>query len=373
MSREKIFIYFFVLIISNFTFVKSQEQKLILGADLSYVNEIEDCGGTFTMNGKAADPFKIFKAYGTNLIRVRLWHSPDWTKYSTLSDVEKTIRRAKEAEIDVLLDFHYSDDWADPHKQIIPAAWKDITDLSVLEDSVYSYTFNVLHYLDNKGLLPEYVQIGNETNNEILMSRPYQEGDTINWERNIGLINKGITAVKDGTKKSTCQPKIMLHIAQPENAISWFEGATKNGLGDFDIIGISYYSKWSEYSMNELYEAIRTLHTKFNKDVVVAETAYPWTLENFDSASNILGEEALAENYPATPEGQYKYMVDLTKAVIKGGGIGVIYWEPAWISTPCSTRWGKGSHWENAAFFDPTNQNSPLPAMEFYNYDFQGE
>jgi len=348
----------------------SGQDNLILGADLSYVNELEDCGGFYTENGTRSDPFLLFAKSGANLVRVRLWHSPTWTNYSTYPDVEKTIRRTKEAGMKILLDFHYSDDWADPQKQIIPSAWSNIEELSVLLDSIYDYTYKVIHRLDSKGLLPEMVQIGNEINNEILKHEPYQTTDTINWSRNIALINKAIQAVNDACTHSSLVPKIMIHIAQPENALIWFDKAFKNNLSDFDIIGISYYSKWSDYSMSELYQAIGLLRKKFGKEVIVAETAYPWTLKNFDEAGNILGEDTLVEGYPTTPEGQYNYMVDLTKTVIKGGGTGIIYWEPAWITSPCSTHWGKGSRWENAAFFDPDNQNEPLPVMNFFSQEY---
>jgi arabinogalactan endo-1,4-beta-galactosidase len=362
---------FCILLIYFLTSGKAFSQaSLVLGADLSYVNEIEDCGGFYSEHGVKTDPFLLFRNHGTNLVRVRLWNNPTWTNYSNLKDVEKTILRAKDAGMQVLLDFHYSDDWADPQKQIIPAAWTAVNDLSVLIDSMYQYTYSIMSKLNKMGLLPEMVQVGNEINSEILVKEPYKTGDTINWKRNIALLNAGIKAVHDATLNSPLKPRIMLHIAQPENALVWFENATRHDIAGFDIIGISYYSKWSEYSIDQLYKAIEQLHTKYGKEVIVAETAYPWTLKNFDEAQNILGEDALVPQFPATPEGQYNYLVELTKAVIKGGGSGIIYWEPAWISSPCKTRWGSGSHWENAAFFDPDRNNEVLPAIDFYSYPY---
>ncbi|MBN1185956.1 MAG: glycosyl hydrolase 53 family protein [Bacteroidales bacterium] len=361
-----------ILLISLiFVFVSCTKMKLYLGADLSYVNEVEDCGAVYTKDGSPVDPFELFKDYGANIVRVRLWHSPEWTAYSNLNDVIKTIKRAKEQKMEVLLDFHYSDTWADPQKQIIPKAWSEIKDLKILEDSMYYYTYNVLHKLNNLGLMPEMVQVGNEINIEILQHGEAKKGDTINWHRNIALINQGIKAVRDAASESKTKSKVMIHIAQPENALKWFPLAIKNGIADFDLIGLSYYSKWSKYSMNQLDQAIQTLHETYQKDVLVVETSYPWTLENFDNANNVLGQDALVEPYEPTPEGQYKYMVDLTKAVVKGSGIGVIYWEPAWISSACKTLWGTGSHWENATFFDAGNNNSPLPAMQFYSQDYK--
>jgi arabinogalactan endo-1,4-beta-galactosidase len=154
--------------------VVDEKTDFYFGADLSYVNQILDHGGVYKDDGEIRSPYKIFGDNGANLIRLRLWHNPTWTKevygasgtqlYNNLADVEKSIRLAKEQGMSVLLDFHYSDTWADPGKQEIPKAWQQITELSVLKDSVYQYTFKTLAYLDDKGLMPELVQIGNETN-----------------------------------------------------------------------------------------------------------------------------------------------------------------------------------------------------------------
>jgi arabinogalactan endo-1,4-beta-galactosidase len=151
----------------------------------------------------------------------------------------------------------------------------------------------------------------------------------------------------------------MLHIAQPENAEPWFEAATKAGVTDYDIIGLSYYSKWSKRSMAQLGQTINRLRNTYAADVLVVETAYPFTNDNADSSPNLLGEDSLIAGYPATPAGQKKYLVDLTQLVLTNGGTGVFYWEPAWVSTKtCGTRWGKGSNWENAAVFDFKGQDN---------------
>lgn len=345
-----------------------QPLDLYLGADLSYVNEMLDCGGEFRENGTVKDPYQIFADAGTNIVRVRLWHNPTWTSYSNLDDVKKTIRRSKEEGMKVLLDFHYSDDWADPGDQIIPEAWKNISDLQILGDSLYNYTFNTLNELNKIGLTPEMVQIGNEINSEILLDTHVDEHTKpINWERNVFLLNKGIRAVNNFNSVYSKEVETMIHIAQPEFTFPWFDEAFRNGLIAFDWIGISYYPKWSSTSMNNLPQSIAQLKDKYSKRVMVVETAYPYSLVASDEANNILMQDALIPNYPATKEGQLNYMLDLTKKTIEGGGEGVIYWEPAWISTNCSTRWGNGSHWENATFFDAENNNETLPAFNFYN------
>jgi arabinogalactan endo-1,4-beta-galactosidase len=200
--------------------------------------------------------------------------------------------------------------------------------------------------------MPDLVQVGNETNGEIVSSLAKAK-EPIHWDRNALLFNAGIKAVRDVSRETGTKPRIMLHIAQPENAEPWFEAATKAGVTDYDIIGLSYYSKWSKRSMAQLGETINRLRHSYAADVLVVETAYPFTTENADSSPNLLGEDSLIAGYPATPDGQKKYLVDLTQLVLSSGGTGVFYWEPAWVSTKsCGTRWGKGSNWENAAVFD---------------------
>ena len=252
-KNQLIFIIFLSFIIScSNTKEASKDDKLIIseeniefynGADLSYVNEMENCGVIYkNNNNESKDVFKIFADAGSNLTRVRLWHNPTWTNYSNYKDVEKTISRAKNSGTRILLDFHYSDDWADPQKQIIPKAWLPAIDnLEVLGDSIYNYTYKTLKTLNTKNLLPEMVQVGNETN--IMILQKDEKGEPMNWSRNSYLLNKGIKAVRDISKGVNKKIEIMLHIAQPENGIWWFKQATENGITDFDWIGLSYLSK----------------------------------------------------------------------------------------------------------------------------------
>jgi len=341
------------------------ENNFYYGADLSYVNEMEDCGATYKdANNVTKDPYVIFKEAGCNLVRVRIWHNPTWTNYSNFNDVKTTIQRAKQQGMKVLLDFHYSDTWADPSKQEIPAAWLDvINNTPVLGDSLYNYTYQTLDRLHNSNLLPDIVQVGNEINPMIL-----QHGYLvwpIDWNRNSFLINKGIQAVRAISEERNRDIGIMLHIAQPENALWWFQQATQNGVTDYDWIGISYYPIWSTYNLNNVGTAISTLINTYNKDLMVVETAYPFTLTDADSAGNILGSDALVTGYPATQQGQLNYLNALQGIVETAGGKGVVYWEPAWVSTNCSTLWAQGSHWDNATLFD--HDNKATLGMQFYN------
>ena len=342
-------------------------QDFLLGADLSYVNEMLDCGAQYRVNGEVKNPYQIFSDAGNELVRVRLWHDPQWTEYSNFDDVARTIAQSKQRDMQVLLDFHYSDTWADPHKQYIPKAWEHLHhDTDALGDALYRYTYETLIALHHQSLLPEYVQIGNETNAEILQQKEHMQEDNINWERNAALLNRGLAAVSDFNHKYNTEIKTIIHIAQPENAMWWFKQARDAGLTEFDIMGLSYYGKWSEYKLDNLGQAVKTLIRDNNKDLMVVETAYPWGFDDIDDAANLLGPDSLLAQYPASAQGQLAYLQTLKQVIAEAGGMGVVYWEPGWVSTSCSTLWGQGSHWENATFFDATQDNEALPAFEFY-------
>lgn len=330
------------------------------GADLSYLNEMEDCGARFkNLKNEFQDPFEIFSQAGAEIIRVRLWNNPKWTNYSNLEDVKKTIRRSKAMGMKVLLDFHFSDTWADPSTQIIPEDWISFVDDEIeLGEILYHYTESVLIALKDENLKPDLVQIGNEINTMILQKEG-QYNENIDWNRNSYLINKAIAAVRNFDKNI----EIMLHIAQPENALWWFDLAVKNKINDFDWIGISYYPKWSTIKLEEVNQPLKKLINTYSKKLMVVETAYPFTLENADSADNILDEDALISGFPANAEGQYQYLLNLKNQIRTAGGQGLIYWEPAWVSTNCKTLWGIGSHWDNATLFDFNHK--ALPSLFF--------
>jgi arabinogalactan endo-1,4-beta-galactosidase len=336
------------------------------GADLSYVNEMEDCGAIYTnSNGVVKDPYSIFKDAGANLVRVRLWHNPTWTNYSNLNDVKQTIQRAKSNGMKVLLDFHYSDTWADPSHQQIPLAWlNQIDNTPALGDLLYNYTYDTLNTLSNDNLLPDIVQVGNEINAMIL-----QDGELqwpIDWERNSFLLNKGIKAIRDISNAKNKPIEVMLHIAQPENAIWWFAQATQEGVTDFDWIGLSYYPIWSDYNFNTLGGALSSLINTYNKRLMIVETAYPFTLDFNDFNNNILGQNALILGYEATQQGQLNYLNQLKDIIKTYGGEGLIYWEPAWVSM--TTNGCQGSAWENATLFDFNNKATL--GLQFYNGSF---
>jgi arabinogalactan endo-1,4-beta-galactosidase len=349
------------------------QAQFYYGNDLSYVNQMEDCGAVFKENGQIKDVFHIFADLGTNLVRVRLWNDPSWWQdsldqpagvlphYSDIEDVKTTIARAKSAGMQVMLDLHLSDFWADPGRQLIPRAWLDVAyDLEALKDSVYNYTFSVLADLEAEGLMPDIVKIGNESNGGILRHIPEPGGFEVqttvsnSWSRHGQLWNAAIQAIRDVGESASINPKIAIHFTNDLDGQVWnFNNLINNGgVTDFDIMGISYYYGWHEGSITELQTTIEDIVAAFPAyEVIVAETGYPWSTQNYDQLGNIITTPD-PEYLPVSPEKQLEYMVDYTHAVQKGGGKGVVFWEPAWVSTPCKTPWGTGSSHEHVAFFD---------------------
>ena len=360
-----------IIIIALVFGCRNQKERptFYLGADLSYVNEMIDCGAEYRSEGELVDPYQLFGEKGANISRIRLWNDPGhWTNYSHYEDVELAIKRSKEAGMEILLDFHYSDTWADPQHQVIPKAWEQTTTTEVLADSLYDFTYQTLVRLHTQNLTPRFVQVGNEVNIEIMQDSAQMNVNSINWNRNVHLLNAGLQAVKDFSDEYQIIIERMIHIAQPENALWWFAAAEKNELHDYEWIGLSYYPKWSTFGLDSLSVAIDSLIDTYDKEVMVVETAYPFTMKNADPAHNILGEDALISGFPATEEGQFRYMKKLVEETKKGGGSGVIYWEPAWVTSNCSTLWGQGSHWDNATFFDAERGNEALKVFELFAY-----
>jgi arabinogalactan endo-1,4-beta-galactosidase len=373
---------FYTFIFFTFLTKSTTAQSFLFGADLSYVNEMEDCGVVYKENGAAKDPYQLFADHNCGIVRLRLWHTPAWydglnagQRYSDFEDVKKSIQRAKTAGMKVLLDFHLSDDWADPNKQRVPSAWDGVVDdLPLLKDSLYNYISQTLLALNDEGLLPYMVQIGNETNKGILQSAADDTGGwQLNWNRNSQLFKRAIEAVRDVENTTGKTVKVALHIAGPADADWLMEGFWGNGVTDFDAIGLSYYWAWHKPTdIDDTGDIVADLKQKYpGKEVWIFETGYIWTTASNDNANNIINDVHPSYS-PASPENQRDWLVDMTQEVIGKGASGVIYWEPAWVSSPCSTQWGQGSHQEHATFFDFNSNMLPTGGMTWmeHNYDF---
>ncbi len=344
-------------------------QTFYFGADLSYVNQMEDCGAVFKENGQPKDVYEIFADHGTNLVRARLWINPAWQnglqqpagvlpQYSDLPDVIETFTRARAAGMQVLLDFHYSDVWADPSRQLIPSRWIPVAaQTAALGDSVYQYTYNTLMQLHSLGLMPEMVQMGNETNSGMLlhttMNANYQAGGVVSysWARQGQLFNRAIQAVRAAGTASGTQPKIAIHFADFDAIKSRFQTLMNNGVTDFDIMGFSYYYSWHGESIAKMGEVVADLRASFPAyEVVALETGYLWTTQNHDQNNNIISTPD-PQYLPVSLQKQLEYLVDYAWEMKRNGGSGVIFWEPAWVSTPCRTPWAVGSSHDHVAFF----------------------
>lgn len=362
-------------------------EAFAMGVDLSYVNQVLDHGGVYRdSTGEEVDPYSLFADRGANVVRVRLWHDPEWVReevyedpevplYSGLADVTETIRKAKAQNVAVNLDLHYSDVWADPSTQEIPEAWRDVERLEVLKDSVYRYTKQTLQHLNQQGLMPEMVQIGNETNCGMMYTDAPSDFPDLNvcdgghWETLGEVLSSGIRAVRDVAENSDVDPKVLLHVAQPENVEWWFDNVTsQGGVSNFDVVGFSYYAPWSDVPLDEVGTHVSTFNEAYQREVMILETAYSWTMDNADEYGNIFGEDSRVDGYPATPAGQKAYVIDLTQQVVDGGGDGLMYWEPAWITSDMRDLWGQGSSWENNAFFD--FQGEELPVFDFLTHPY---
>jgi arabinogalactan endo-1,4-beta-galactosidase len=336
--------------------------KFYFGADLSSVNMVEDYGAVYMENGIKTDPFDLFKKHGCNVVRVRLFNNPDakggysqYYKpgYCGLKDVTKTIQRAKNAGMQVSLDFHFSDTWADPGNQKTPLVWQGLA-LNVLKDSLYNYTLSVLTNLKNQNLTPEMVQLGNEIDPGILLPTGGSNSALAT------LLNSAIRAVRDFSRNSTIKPKIIIHYGDNQNAVWRHTNLKSIGVTDYDIIGMSYYDKYAKIKFANLTSIIGQLKTQFNKEVMVVETSYQWTNSSRDGV--VYSKQIQLNGFPVSADGQYEYLKGLTQTIIDGGGSGIMYWEPAWIKSSIS--WGL----EIESVFD--FGGNVLPGINFMNYPY---
>ena len=334
------------------------------GADISSLPKIEDHGGVYTDGGEPGDLFAILADHGMNAIRLRLWHTPA-EGYCDLDDTLAMAQRAHAAGMDLLLDFHYSDTWADPGHQTKPAAWAAFPFVALV-DSVRIRTRDVLLALRAQGTPPTIVQLGNEITPGLLWDDG-RVGGAFNTPEQWAQLAQLLSAAREGVTEAFAPhpgPQIMIHSDRggDNGGCRWFFGNLINQGVDFDLIGLSYYPWWHG-SLEDLEANLDDLAVRYGKDLVVVETAYPWTLGWFDDTHNMVGlPEHLLPGYPDTPAGQRAFLETVFAMVADvpdGRGRGVFYWAPEWITTPTF-----GSAWENVALFDETGE--VLPGLEAF-------
>lgn len=263
----------------------------ILGADISFLPELEDKGIRFSDKGVQKDAIEILKDHGFNYIRLRIFNNPardsGYSPNKGFCDLEHTrqmAKRIKAAGFKFLLDFHYSDYWADPQQQYKPAAWRG-ANFTALKDSVYQYTVKVLNQLKAQGTLPDMVQVGNEINHGMI----WPDGRINNLDSLAQLIYAGVK----GVKAVNSETPVMLHIALGgQNAESRFflDNMLSRNV-PFDVIGLSYYPKWHG-TLNDLKANMTDLATRYKRQVMVAEYTQLKTEVN-DIAFNVPSGQSL--------------------------------------------------------------------------------
>ncbi|GHH05306.1 arabinogalactan endo-beta-1,4-galactanase [Streptomyces rubradiris] len=352
--------------VDDLTFTAGTTGTSIHGADISSLAKSEAKGGVYrTGSGSAGDALPILKSYGMNYARLKVWVNPA-DGFNDKAHVLAMAKRVKAQGMKLLVDFHYSDTWADPGAQKKPAAWAGHT-YSQLKTDVYNHTYDVLNALKAQGTTADMVQVGNEINGGML----WTEGSTDNWTQLAGLINSGYSAVK-AVNPST---SVALHLAKGGDKTGtewWFDNAVANGV-KFDVIGLSYYGYWHG-ALSDFQTTLDDAAARYGKPVFVAETAYPFRLDSDDALTNQIDTTGeLVTGYPATVAGQTKWLNDvasIVEAVPDGRGLGVFYWEATWTAVP-GNGWdpadaGSGNGWENQALFG--YDDKALSSMTWFSH-----
>lgn len=336
----------FLLVICGCTskkqIVQPTANNFIRGADISWLPQMEATGYKFYNDkGQQEDCFKILKDHGINSIRLRTWVNPNNDKINGHCSTAETVAmavRARQNGMKVMINFHYSDSWADPGKQHKPAAWVGLS-FENLKKALYDYTLDVMKQLKNAGIAPEWVQIGNEIPGGMLLP----EGSTDNWPQLAQLLNAGYDAVKAVSASS----KVVLHVDQGNNNQRfrwWFDAATANNV-KYDVIGMSYYPYWLEgkpdylLSINDLGNNLNDMAARYHKEVMVVEVG---------------GEDDKVQN----TFDMLVAVIKKLKAVPAEKGLGVMYWEPQGARS-----------WSRYALSAWGNDGKPTKAMDAFLTD----
>ena len=366
----------------------------INGVDVSSILSLEESGVVFKdFDGNIADPFEVLADAGVNYVRVRVWNDP----FNSVSHVgygggnvnaERATQigeRATAAGMKVLVDFHYSDFWADPGKQQVPKAWAGLNAAERI-DAVHEYTQATLEQMEAAGVDVGMVQVGNETNGGV--------AGLTGWANMAGVFNAGSSAVREVYPDAL----VAVHFTNPETAGRYAGYAAEldsRGV-DYDVFASSYYPFWHGTTAN-LTSVLSSIAATYDKKVMVAETSYAYTLDDGDGHENVIKPGSTGITYPVSVQGQATAVRDVIAAVsdIGAAGLGVFYWEPAWLPVPGDTladrqalweqygsgwatsaaaeydpddagEWYGGSAWDNQALFAP--DGTPLASLRIFQY-----
>ena len=370
------------------------------GFDASMVSQLEECGAVFSdTDGEEGDIFEILAEHGVNWARLRIWVDPADDAQGD-NDYDRTLamaKRAKAAGLKFLLDFHYSDTWADPGSQHRPADWDDITTLGTKDDTtnstlcgtVYAYTYEVVKGLYDEGCAPDMVQLGNEINPGMLTtsstggSTSPSCGSGTSEAANLVAVLQAAAAAVDAVDSDIDK---MIHLASSsgDNLQWWFN--RMDGI-DYDYIGLSWYPYYSHGTLEKLRTYLAALKDTYNKEVLVVETSWGWSFDAWSddtsnefwyddgvaAASNLVdssntmlqylqtgtynGEDCIA----ASCQNQVTIFSAIMEAVANAGGCGVFYWGGDWIPDGDNQI---ADNWENQTLFD--FEGVALPSIDMF-------
>jgi arabinogalactan endo-1,4-beta-galactosidase len=374
----------------------------IKGMDISSLLSEEESGVVYyNEDGEQEDLLKILADSGVNYVRVRVWNDPydaDGNGYGGGNCDAATAAiigaRAAEYGIKLCVDFHYSDFWADPNKQMAPKAWEGLS-VDEKAEKLYEYTLESLHTIIDAGANVGMVQIGNEIN--------YGIAGEVPLESKLTLLKAGSKAVRETAAEWNQDIQIAVHftnIDNPDNILQ-IAGELQDGGLDYDIFGVSYYNYWHG-SQENLTHVLSSVTETYGVKTCVMETSYMFTGDDGDNSSNSLSAADEVEGYPCTVQGQANNVRDVMASTLAGGGIGVFYWEGAWVPVGSDSvtnqqlwetygsGWASsyaaeydpddagqyygGSSWDNQAFFDFSGKKlASLDVFKYVNYGAVGK
>ena len=363
-----------------------------LGVDTSTIIEEEAVGAKYFDHGKEVDPYALFVQNGVNLMRIRIWNNPyaeNGKPYlGGTNDLDRAIeilRRTKEYGYTYCINFHYSDFWVDPNKQVPPKAWKDYSFEEIVK-AVYDYTKSSLERIKLENVPVDYIQIGNEITNGILwpfgkLIFDQKSGGRSNYENYCEILKSGIKAAREVYPES----RIIIHLESPNDFYKHDEvlsNLEKYDV-DYDVYGTSYYPYWHG-TMGELFYNLGKIRNKYHKNIMICELGYGFTLEDYMLNNNGVNQMKVNADtmttvlpYPVTPEGQALFIEEFVRRCKENDVEGIMYWEPLWLpgegicwaseegqeyidEVGKSTR----NEWANQCFFD--YQGNKLPAFDKY-------
>ncbi|NEF85816.1 glycosyl hydrolase 53 family protein [Ligilactobacillus murinus] len=410
--------------------IEGMTEDMIRGVDIGSYQSLINAGVKFyDFDGNEAPIYKVLKDAGVNWIRLRVWNDPYDVNNNTYAGGDcseaNVVQMAKDASkygLKVLLDFHYSDFWADPAKQPLPKAWEDQTGDS-LAKSVYNYTSKVLTDLKNTGVDVGMVQVGNEITNGVFgiySNRDRGESYLNIWgnKEKVAQISRYLNAGSKAVRDVLPDAKVAIQLETPNvPKYTNIMNALRDNNVDYDILGTSYYPFWSTHDGNGWYDDVdmgwgantpkslegieKLAKQEYGKQVVVLETGWINNVRDSDGTGNSIGPDSEIQAYSHDPQGQVDAMADMYKALVAQGGLGGFWWEPAWIpvkagwenwqfnkdaSDKYGTGWASqyavgyapdsvmyyngqptwgGSTWDNVALFDDLGH--PLQSLKMYN------